>query len=168
MAEVHSNRATHLAMRDKSYEEALGLLNYSFDGRSFASRKKIIYSLSASLENSYNEARFALRGIVADQPELDFVKFLKMALDAVRAVKHMIDHEGLVREDTGFLKRFLEDSPELLREFKNETRTLSADLLRALKIMARATEANFRKLKEYDFKSFAKDEKRRYLVMYHS
>ncbi len=168
MGKVNYNRPVHLAMRDKNYEQALGLLKYTFDGKSYASRKKIIYSLAVNLDQAYREARFALRGIVADQLELDFVKFLKMVLESVRAVKHMIDHEGVMRQDTSFLKRFLKDSPELLRDFKHEHRARAGNTLRALKVMVRATEKTFLEMKEFDRTTFNKDERRRYTAMYKS
>ena len=168
MGKVNYNRPVHLAMRDKNYEKALGLLKYAFDGRSYASRKKIIYNLVVSLKQAYEEARFALRGIVADQEELDFVKFLKMILESARSVKHMIDHEGVMRQDTSFLKRFLKGSPELLRTFKHQHRARAEQTLATLKIMARSTERTFIELKQADRKNFDKDEQRRYMVMYRS
>jgi len=168
MGKVNYNRPVHLAMRDKNYEKALGLLKYTFEGRSYASRKKIIYTMVVSLNQAYQEACFALRGIVADQEELDFVRFLKMVLESARSVKHMIDHEGVMRQDTSFLKRFLRDSPELLRKFKHQHRARAEKTLETLKIMARSTEKTFIEMKQADRQNFDKDEQRRYMMMYRS
>jgi len=168
MGKVNINRSVHLALRDKNYEEILGLLKYAFEGRALSSRQKIVYAIAEKIEIAYLEARFALRGIVAEQRELDFIKFLRMFLDAVHAVKNLVDHEDILNEDTSFLKRFLSDSPGLIGEFKISHRERGRDIMSGLKVMARATERNFLLLKKDNYESLSKDEQRRYTVMYSS
>ena len=168
MVKIDINRSVHLALRDWNYEEALGLLKYAFAGRSRASRKRIMYTMSERLETAYLEARFALRGIVAEQRELDFLKFLRMLLDAATAVKDIVDHEGIMDQDTSFLNRFLGDNPDLIREFKVSHRERGRSIINGIKIMARATEKNFLRLKKSNFKALSKDEQRRYTTMYRS
>ncbi len=168
MGKVDINRSVHLALRDKNYEEILGLLKYAFEGRSHSSRKKIIYALSGRLETAYVEARFALRGIMAEQRELDFIRFLRMFLDGFHAVKNIVDHEGILNQDTSFLNRFLSDNPGLVQEFKISHRERARSIINGLKIMARATEKNFLRLKKDNFEALSKDEQRRYTVMYSS
>jgi len=168
MGKVDINRSVHLAIRDKNYEEILGLLKYAFEGRALSSRQKIIYAIAEKIQIAYQESNFALRGIVAEQRELDFIKFLRMFLDAIYAVKNLVDHEGIMNHDTSFLNRFLSDSPGLIGEFKISHRERGRDILNGLKVMARATERNFLLLKKDNYESLSRDEQRRYTVMYSS
>jgi len=168
MGKVDINRSVHLALRDRNYEEILSLLKYAFEGRSFASRKKIIDAISERIQISYSEANFALRGIVVEQKELDFICFLRMFLDATGAVKNIVDHEGILNQDTGFLNRFLSDNPGMIREFKVSHRARALGIINDLKIMARTTEKNFLQLKKDNFEALSPDEQRRYTVMYGS
>lgn len=168
MGKIDINRSVHLALRDKNYEEIMDLLKYAFEGLSLASRKKIIYTIAEKIEIAYLEARFALRGLVAEQRELDFIKFLRMFLDAVHAVKSLIDHEEILNQDTSFLNRFLSDSPGLIGEFKISHRERARGIMNGLKVMARATERNFLLLKKENYETLSQDEQRRYTVMYSS
>lgn len=168
MGRVDINRSVHLAIRDKNYEEILDLLKYAFEGRAIASRRKIIYLIAEKIETTYMEARFSLRGIIAEQKELDFLKFLRMVLDAIRSVKNLVDHEVIMNQDTSFLNRFLSDNPGLIGEFKISHRDRAYGIMNGLKKMARATERNFLQLKKNNFESLSEDEQRRYMVMYSS
>jgi hypothetical protein len=168
MGKVDINRSVHLALRDKNYEETLGLLKYAFEGRSLASRQKIVSAISRRIETAYMEARFALRGVVVEQRELDFIRFLRMFLDGSHAIKNIVDHEGILNQDSSFLNRFLSDNPGLIREFKVSHRERARSIINGLKIMARATEKNFLQLKKDNFETLSKDEQRRYTVMYSS
>lgn len=168
MGKVNINRPVHLALRDRNYEESLRLLKYTFEGRPFASRKKIIYSLIDKLETAYNESRFALRGIIGSQRELDFIRFLKMDLDASLSVKFIVDHEGILERDTSFLKRFLRDNPETLKDFKIFHRRRAENILKGIKFMAGVTEKVFLELKRENFQQLSEDEQRRYTIMFQS
>lgn len=168
MEKVQINRAVHLALRDKNYEEFLNLLKYSFEDRPLASRKKIIHEITEKLETAYDEACFALRGVGGGQLELDFSRFLKMVLDASRSVKFMVDHEEILERDTSFLRRFLRDDPEKVGEFKDSHRMRSEDILKGIKVMAGLTEADYLELKQANCSQLGKDEQRRYTVMFES
>jgi len=168
MGKIDINRSVHLALRDKNYEEMLGLLKYAFEGRALSSRQKIVYTIAEKIEISYMEANFALRGIVAEQEELDFIKFLRMVLDAIHAVKSLVDHEKILNQDTSFLNRFLGDSPGMIGDFKVSHRERTRGIMNGLKVMARATERNFMLLKKENYETLSKDEQRRYTVMYSS
>ncbi len=168
MGKISINRPVHLALRDRNYEESLALLKYAFEGRSFSSRKKIIDAISERIRVAYVEANFSLRGIIVEQEELDFIRFLRMFLDATGAVKNIVDHEGILNQDTSFLNRFLSDNPGLIREFKISHRARAISIINELKIMARATEKNFLRLKKDNFEALNKDEQRRYTLMYSS
>ena len=168
MGKIDINRSVHLAIRDKNYEESLDLLKYAFEGRALSSRQKIVYTIAEKIDIAYLEARFALRGIVAEQRELDFTKFLRMFLDAIHAVKNLVDHEEILNQDTSFLNRFLSESPGLIGEFKISHRERARGIMNGLKVMARATERNFLLLKKSNYETLSKDEQRRYTVMYSS
>lgn len=168
MGKIDINRSVHQALRDKNYEEILDLLKYAFEGRALSSRKKIVYTITDKIEIAYKEARFSLRGIVAEQRELDFIKFLRVFLDAIRAVKNLVDHEEILNQDTSFLNRFLSDSPGLIGEFKISHRERGRDIMNGLKVMARATERNFLRLKKDNYEALSQDEQRRYAAMYGS
>ena len=96
MGKIDINRCVHLALRDKNYEDILDLLKYAFEGRALVSRQKIVYTIAEKIEIAYLESRFALRGIVAEQRELDFIKFLRVFLDAIHSVKSLVDRKSVV------------------------------------------------------------------------
>jgi hypothetical protein len=166
MGKITINRSVHLALRDKNYEEILGLLKYGFEGRALASRQRIISAISEKSKNSYTEALFARKGIVSGQRERDFIKFLRMFSRATSAVKDIVDQEKIMNKDTSFLKRFLSDSPELIGDFKISHRKHSRGIMKGLTIMARATESNFVRLKKDNYQTLTRDEQRRYKIMY--
>ncbi len=165
MGEVQINRPGHLALRDKNYEKTLNLLKYAFGSRPLASRKKLIHEIVERLETAYEEAHFALLGVAGGQLELDFVRFLKMVRDASRSVKHMVDHEEILERDTSFLRRFLRNNPEKIKEFKDAHRLRSEDILQGVKVMAGLTEADYLKLKKVNYSQLSEDEQRRYMLM---
>jgi len=165
MGKVNINRPVHLALRDKNYEKFLELLKYSFDARSLGSRKKIIDSMVGKAQTAYDEGRFALRGIRGSQLERDFIKFLEMILDALRAVQFMVEHEEILQRDTSFLRRFLREDPRAVSDSKFSHRQRAAKILEEVKIMAGIAEKAYRELREEELKNLNRDDKRRYAMM---
>lgn len=168
MGKIDINRSVHLALRDKNYEEVLGLFKYAIEGRSLASRKKIISAMEEHIHTAYQEANFATRGLVAEQQELDFIRFLRIFLEAVSAAGHIVGHEEILNQDSGFLNRFLSENPGLIREFRVSHRARAAGIINDLKVMVRSTEKNYLDLKKDNYETLSPDERRRYTLMYRS
>ena len=165
MGKVNINRPVHLALRDKNYEKFLELLKYSFDARSLDSRRQIVESLVERAQTAYDEGHFALRGVLGSQLERDFIKFLEMVLDALRAVQFMVEHEEILQRDTSFLRRFLREDPRAITDSKFSHRSRAAQILEEVKIMAGIAEKAYHKLREENLKSLNRDDKRRYAMM---
>ncbi len=168
MGKVELNRAVHLALRDKNYEEVLGLFKYALEGRSLASRKRIISEMEEHIDTAYQEANFAIRGLVAEQQELDFIRFLRIFFEAVTAAGHIVVHEEILNQDSSFLNRFLSENPGLIREFRVSHRARASGIINDLKVMVRSTEKNFLSLKNNNYEALRPDEQRRYTLMYRS
>jgi hypothetical protein len=168
MGKVDINRPVHLALRDKNYEEVLRLFKYALEGRALLSRKKIITAMEEHIATTYQEADFATRGIVAEQRELDFIRFLRIFLEAVTAAGKIVIHEEILNQDSSFLNRFLTENPGLIREFRISHRARAAGIINDLKVMVRATEKNYLTLKKDNYEALQPDEQRRYTLMYRS
>lgn len=168
MGTIDINRPVHLALRDKNYEEVLSLYKYALEGRGLLSRKKIINAMEEHIATAYQEANFATRGIVVEQKELDFIRFLRIFLEAFSAAGNIVGHEEILNQDSGFLNRFLAENPGLIREFRISHRARALGIINDLKVLARATEANYLTLKKDNYEALSPDEQRRYIVMYRS
>jgi len=168
MGKVDINRPVHLALRDKNYEEVLRLFKYALEGRALPSRKKIITAMEEHIATAYQEADFATRGIVVEQKELDFLRFLRIFLEAVTAAGKIVVHEEILNQDSSFLNRFLAENPGLIREFRISHRARAAGIVNDLKVMMRATERNYLDLKRDNYEALDPDEQRRYILMYRS
>lgn len=168
MGKVDTNRPVHLALRDKNYEEMLGLFKYALEGRALPSRKKIITEMEVRIATAYQEADRATRGIVVEQEELDFIRFLRIFLEAVSAAGNIVGHEEILHQDSSFLNRFLAEDPNLIREFQSSHRSRAVAIINDLKVMVRATERNYLALKRNNYASLSPDEQRRYNLMYSS
>ncbi len=168
MGKIELNRPVHLALRDKNYEEVLGLFKYALEGRSLASRKRIISAMEEHISTAYEQANFAIRGLVAEQRELDFIRFLRIFLEAVAAAGNIVVHEEILNQDSSFLNRFLSDNPGLIREFRDSHRARATGIINDLKVMVRSTEKNYLNLKKDNYETLPPDEQRRYTLMYRS
>jgi len=165
MGKIDANRSVHLALRDTNYEEMLRLFKYALEGRALLSRKKIIREMESHIATAYQEADRATRGIVVEQEELDFIRFLRIFLEAVAAAGNIVGHEEILHQDSGFLNRFLRENPGMIREFKISHRDRAIAIIKDLKVMVRATEKNYLALKKTNYESLNPDERRRYDLM---
>jgi hypothetical protein len=166
MGKIDINRSVHLALRDKNYEEVLSLFKYALEGRALLSRKKIINAMKNHILTAYQEADFATRGIVVEQEELDFIRFLRIFLEAVAAAANIIGHEEILNQDRSFLNRFLTEDPELISEFRKSHRARALAIVSDLKMMNRAAERKYSTLKKGNYETLSPDEQRRYTLTY--
>ena len=168
MGKVNINRPVHLALRDRNCEDAMGLLKYAFEARPLNSRVAIINTLVEKLRNAVAEAAYALRGIMGQQEERDFAKFLKMLLNGARIVQVMTEHEELLQRDSSFLKRIMGEDSRWIPESRLSHRNFGGSMMGDLKIMAGVAEKAYRKLKRVNFIACDEDGRRRYQVMFNS
>ncbi len=105
---------------------------------------------------------------MVEQKELDFLRFLRIFLEAVTAAGKIVVHEEILNQDSSFLNRFLAENPGLIREFRISHRARAAGIVNDLKVMMRATERNYLDLKRDNYEALDPDEQRRYILMYRS
>ena len=140
MGKVDTNRAVHLALRDKNFEAVLSLFKYALEGRALASRRRIIQTLLGHVLTARQEADFATRGVVVEQEELDFIRFLRILHEAIIAAANIVGHEKILDQDRSFLRRFLSGDSDLIIEFKKSHRARALEIINDLKMMTRAVE----------------------------
>ncbi len=168
MGKVDINRSVHLALRDKNFEAVLSFFKFALEGRALASRKRIIQTMLNHVFTARQEADFATRGVVVEQEELDFIRFLRILHEAVIAAANIAGHEEILNQDRSFLKRFLSGDSELINKFKKSHRDRALAIINDLKMMTRAVEKRYLQLKKENYESLDPDEQRRYTLMYRS
>ncbi|HOE28001.1 MAG: hypothetical protein IT574_09150 [Candidatus Aureabacteria bacterium] len=166
MVNIAINRAVHLARRDAHYRCCIRLLEQRFEETPLVKRRRRLEGILHHIAEAIREATCALRGSRGWRDERIFLKYLLLVCDGVRAALVMLEHEALLREEKGFLKRLLGGGAAILVTFEERSRSMEQEILDHVAQLVLYASSTYSALKKANHDSLRGADRERYRIAY--
>ena len=162
------NRPIHLARRDVYFETAVELLYMPIQEMNTPRRLEHVEKVISLLKTAETHGFYATLSPYTNNPEKDFLHFLKMITHNVQSAYSMMQHQSHLEADESFLCQFLSAKQEECALPAMHYRRRADDIPQGLWHLLRLAHKPYRELQQSYLSALNEEEKGRYQKAYQS
>ena len=156
------NRPVHLARRDGFFEQAVELTRCPLETMETERSLKEIDLILMLFDEAEAHARKAQRGITTPPHEQEFLRFLKLMSENVRALRATLLNQAHFEKEESFLCRFMNCGTDACKSPAMAFHTHASDSLQGLRHILHLALAQYKNLKQDNLIALSRSDQTRY------